>query len=484
MISAPNHQQLLNGSKLLLLLAVLFTYSSCGGSKKIKTTDVPVSNRDIIKSRTKKNQSTGKDEIITEVTGKMDTVQWKRDNSLPPMTSNPDEYNKKEEVEVVTAPKNTGKLDESLKLNSYKIAVLLPFSAQRYNSSSAIPGSVESVLDFYGGMKMAVDQLQHEDVNLSISVLDTQKSSDVTKSLLNRSELLNADVIIGPTKKKSVAAVRRFALDNKKVMISPIYPSGSLATNNPYFVQVSPSLVSHCQAITQHVRKTYNTDQVVLIAKQGSEAKRFKYFQEANRNVSDATEGGKFKEYPIQNDLADFDEINFEELILPAETTVFVIPSWDDEKFISNFLRMLSIAKGKNEVVVYGMPQWMDFSNVDIDYYRRLNVHVSSSSFIDKNSVGAKDFRRDFYIKYGKIPLDDAFKGYDVLLYTGRMLKKHGDKFQQYLDREEEQYNHTKFSFETVMKAKRSPEDYSINKFENKYVNILRFEDYQFKLAQ
>ncbi len=484
MISAPNHQQLLNGSKLLLFLLVALVFTSCDPTKKIKSTSNPTTNSEIIKSRTKKNQSTGKIEIVTEVTGKMDTINWKRDNSIPPITSNPEDYTKKEEVAEPTSPVNDGKLGESVQLGKYKIAVLLPFNAQKYNNTSSIPKSAQSVLDFYGGMKMAVDQLQYENVNISISVLDTQKSEDVTKSLLNRSELINADVIIGPTKKKTVSAVRKFALQNKKTMISPVYPSGTLATNNPFFVQVSPSLVSHCQAITQHVRKTYDAGQIVLIAKEGTETKRFKYFQSANKNIQGATEGGRFKEYPIQSDLADFDEINFDELILPAETTVFIIPSWSDEKFINNFLRMVSIAKGQNEVVVYGMPQWIDFNNVDFDYYRRLNVHVSSSTFIDKYSVGAKDFRRDFFNKYGSIPLDDAFKGYDILLYTGRMLKKHGNKFQQYLDKEEEQYNHTKFSFETVTKTKRAPEDYSINKFENKYVNILKFEDYQFKLAK
>ena len=485
MTSAPNHQLLLNGSKLLLFLLVALVFTSCDPTKKIKSTsNNPTTNSEIIKSRTKKNKTTGKIEVVTEVTGKMDTVNWRRDNSIPPITSNPEDYNKKDEVVEPTVTKSDGKLGESVQLGSYKIAVLLPFSAQKYNMGSAIPKSAQTVLDFYGGMKMAVDQLQHEDVNISISVLDTQNSEEVTKSLLNRSELINADVIIGPTKKKTVSAVRKFALKNKRTMISPVYPSGTLATNNPFFVQISPSLVSHCQSITQHVRKTYNSDQVILIAKEGTETKRFKYFQTANRNIQESTDGGRFKEYPIKSDLADFDEINFDELILPAETTVFIIPSWKDEKFINNFLRMVSIAKGQNEVVVYGMPQWIDFNNVDFDYYRRLNVHVSSSSFIDKNSIGAKDFRRDFFNKYGKVPLDDAFKGYDILLYTGRMLKKHGNKFQQYLDKEEDQYNHTKFSFETVTKTRRSPEDYSINKFENKYVNILKFEDYQFKLAK
>ncbi len=484
MISAPNHQQLLNGSKLLLFLLVALFFTSCDPTKKIKKSSDPTSKSEIIKSRTKKNKTTGKVEIVTEVTGRMDTVNWKRDNSIPPITSNPDDYIVKDDVPEPTTQINDGTIGESVQLGSYRVAVMLPFNAQKYNMGTSIPKSAQSVLDFYGGMKMAVDQLQHENVNISISVLDTQKSEDVTKSLLNRSELINADVIIGPTKKKTVSIVRKFALRNKRTMISPVYPSGTLATNNPFFVQVSPSLVSHCQAITQHVRKAYNADQVVLIAKGGgTEEKRFKYFQNENKNIQGATSGGRFKEYPIQSDLADFDEINFDELILPAETTVFIIPSWSDEKFINNFLRMVSIAKGQNEVVVYGMPQWMEFNNVDFDYFRRLNVHISSSSFIDKNSIGAKDFRRDFFNKYGKVPLDDAFKGYDILLYTGRMLKKHGDKFQQHLDVEEEQYNHTKFSFQTVTKTKRKPEDYDINKFENKYVNILKFEDYQFKLA-
>jgi hypothetical protein len=77
----------------------------------------------------------------------------------------------------------------------------------------------------------------------------------------------------------------------------------------------------------------------------------------------------------------------------------------------------------------------------------------------------------------------EAFVGYDVMLYFGRMMAKYGTYFQDRLDGEPADYLQT--TFDIVREVPLSAvleEDYSkTNLFENKHVHILKFEDYYFQ---
>ena len=95
-----------------------------------------------------------------------------------------------------------------------------------------------------------------------------------------------------------------------------------------------------------------------------------------------------------------------------------------------------------------------------------------------------KFFRSRFFDRFGAPPTDEAYIGYDIMLYMGRMIKKHGTKFQYALDRESARYLHTRFDINRVVTPTTTgAENLPIEQFENKYVNILEFQDYYFQLA-
>ncbi len=131
------------------------------------------------------------------------------------------------------------------------------------------------------------------------------------------------------------------------------------------------------------------------------------------------------------------------------------------------------------------MPQWKDYEKIDFDYYEKLNVHISSSVFVNPLDPDVRLFKQQYYDLYGSIPTEEAFVGYDVMLYFGRMLKQYGTKFQYALEGSEADALHTRFEFERVVRpgATTGIETSQIEQFENKYVNILKFENYQFQKA-
>ena len=149
------------------------------------------------------------------------------------------------------------------------------------------------------------------------------------------------------------------------------------------------------------------------------------------------------------------------------------------------FLRKLKTVKGAYAVEVYGMPQWENFDAIEPEYLISLNVHISSASYIDYTSEEVKAFQQKFYETTGTIPNEDGFNGYDVTLFTGKMLRRFGLSFPERLSSE----NFTGlqgdirmsriFSSGAVDDGRNQP-DY----LENTSVHILKFDKYGFVPAE
>ncbi|MEM1318830.1 MAG: ABC transporter substrate-binding protein [Bacteroidota bacterium] len=485
MTLVPNLLQRLNGNKLLLVaLVLLLSLSACDALKKVPRDDSTAKNEDKeleeIQGQKKYNPKTGKYEHTTEVTQEVDTVRWtvSTPEEYPPITSGTS-GNPGTNDPVVVAPGGE-------KLFSYNVAVLMPFLTNRFDPfNNRISDKSDLALSFYSGVKMAFDELSNEGVRLNVKVLDTKASEDEVRNILSSGKLQDAHMIIGPVTKANLKLVAEYARQNFKTIISPLSPNTTITTNNPFYLQASPSLKSHCDAITRHVKERYTTDQVMLVCRnKKAEIDRLKYFQDANHLFDGSDTSPRFEELIITDQTADFNEMDVTPYIKGGDTTtVFVVPSWSNESFIYSFLRKISIAQGDNKVIVYGMPQWMKFKRISYDYYEQLNVHISSSSYINEEDQAVVQFRQNFFNRYGAAPEVDAYVGYDLMRYMGRMIVKHGTKFQEAIDREQAQYLHTRYAFEPIAQEGTIAEQPVIERYENRYVNILEFKDYFFQLA-
>ncbi|MEM9824283.1 MAG: ABC transporter substrate-binding protein [Bacteroidota bacterium] len=478
----------MNGSKLLsFLLLFLLLAASCDSLKKAQRTDhSDSSNKDKteleeIQGKKVFNPQTGKFEEVTVVGGTMDTIEW---TDVPVEEKPPIISDGSGDSGIRTGGGTI--TDPGGQLASYDVAVLLPFLGNKFREfENSIDDKSDLALNYYAGTKLAFDDLSSEGIQLNVSVFDTEASENKTRNLLKRSELMKAHLILGPVRRNNLKLAANFAKQNKKVLVSPLSPSTAVTTDNPYYIQVSPSLQSHCEAITRHVLDNHAAENVVLVCRNKSaEVTRLKYFQEANIAINGSSSVERLTEFVIPDQSVDLNETDLTPYIQDGKTTVFIVPSFSNQSFIYSLMRKISVAKRQNKVVVYGMPQWMKFERAGLDYFESLNVHVSSASSIDLDDPNVLTFRQRFFDRYGMIPSVDAYVGYDVMMYFGRMIKKHGTAFNQVIDSEPKHQLHTYFSFEPVAPQSVNVENYSaIDRYENKRVNILVFKDYYFQVA-
>jgi len=335
---------------------------------------------------------------------------------------------------------------------------------------------------------MALQELgQDNKVSLEVSVMDTEGSPQRVQNLLgSRVEMTNANVIIGPYRRENIRLVADFAKQQGALHISPYSAATNLTSENANFVQVSPSLETHCENLLQHARNEFEPEEIVLVARNiPIEKKCIATLQKEHFNILETSYADSLATLIAPQDPTDFLEMDISSYFEAEEKLAFIVPSWADESFIYSFLRKIDLERDDEtqQVVVYGLPQWMNFENIDFEYYEKLNVRVSSNSFVDKADERVKTFQRNYYDKYGKIPEDEAFLGYDLILYLGQMLAEYGTGFME-VPKEQQMIDlmHAKFNFQPVLQnSPNSVELNLIDRYENKYVNILEFNNYAFE---
>jgi Periplasmic binding protein len=481
-------------NQIIIFITVAIFIAACGAPKPIRK-PIPTETLPEIESKIVFNPKTNKYDTLY-VNTKVDTVRWKPapPKTTPPIgtstkpTSKPDnkpdknkptvpvDYGKKPTTTVtdVKAPKN------SVFRSVYNITYALPFYTDKFSElDKEIFEKSDWALNFYAGAKLALDTLEKEGIVLKINVLDTKANENEMAIVLAAKETQKADVIIGAETRKNVETTAAWAKQNDKIFISPYNPSADIVFDNKQFVQLNPSLQTYCEAIMQNALKTKKPDQITVIVRdKANEREALQYLQQANQKAGNAV---RLREI-IVDEKAGLVAIDVKSNIRAGVENAFIVPIWNNETFIYSLLKKIENAKGKNNVTVYGMPQWANFQVNGYDAFEALQAHIPMATFIDSDATAVKSFKKAFFYKYDTAPDDEAYRGYDITLYTGRMLQKYGTKFNEIMDQLPYQGVETNFNFQ---KEKSLQADFerldTYDRWANKYLSILKFENGFFK---
>jgi hypothetical protein len=149
-----------------------------------------------------------------------------------------------------------------------------------------------------------------------------------------------------------------------------------------------------------------------------------------------------------------------------------VVPS-RDQSFVSKLTSGLYDRQEEYNVIVFGLPVWKNFYNIDGNKLHQQKVHISSPSYIDHGSAAVVGFVKKFHKRYYDYPSQYAFQGFDLTYFMMNMLKSYGYNYQSYLPEANIPTLQTNYSFQPTPGGG----------YENQKVYILKYEDYELKLA-
>ena len=356
------------------------------------------------------------------------------------------------------------------KKDVYNIAFMLPLYLDKNDTIDTFNEIQEDVniykksiygLDFYSGAKIAIDSLHKAGMNVNIHVYDTKNDIQETFDLVSREEFNQMDLVIGPFYSKNFKIASEILSRRNIPTISPLSTKGNLLENIPNAFQVIPSLKKQITYLSDFIAKNYSDKNITLVRRNNQDEQKYAQWMTSSLNQDSLN---YFKEIVVDKPV--IDSIHHE-LDSMAETNIFLIPSVEKD-FVTDILTKLNATRDSN-FIVFGMPEWFTFKDLDLDYLMDLNVHLPNTGFISYD-----DSLTDYFVKkYQESTSSDpsqrfAFSGFDISYYFLSILYDKGG-ISPDMDMKPAEMLHLNFDFNYNRNRK--------NGSRNQFVQIITYKD-------
>jgi LysM repeat protein len=310
-------------------------------------------------------------------------------------------------------------------------------------------------LEFLEGSLLAIDALTNSDIELEIHVFDTKKSMYHTRLILERPEMSEMDLIIGPFYAYNLELVSAFSKENRIPLVTPFHSNDSLLKDNPYLFQPNPSYKVEYQHNAEYIGRSYNSNLIFVHNGDSSQAERLNYYKEAVFN--------EIKKY------SSFESVLFKEVIIkdgntedlkhafnPDYKNVLILPA-TDEAFASQVASIAYYQLDSFDIEIFGSSYWVGFDDIEISYIHALQLRISHTHWYDYHDPKFLAFLAMYRKSYIREPAFFTRKGcsfgivgYDLSMYFLSALKKYGPRFLLHMDNFQIDQTICEFDFQRI----------------------------------
>ena len=144
---------------------------------------------------------------------------------------------------------------------TYRIAYMLPFSAEEDKNST----NIDRFIEFYRGSLLAMEKIKEQGISLEVYTFDTQLGTAKINDILKNGIPKTVDMIIGPAYPEQVAIVADYAKKNNVIQIVPFTSQISNSDRFALQYQFNPSSVDLDKAIINNILDKHRTDNVFIV---------------------------------------------------------------------------------------------------------------------------------------------------------------------------------------------------------------------------
>jgi len=313
---------------------------------------------------------------------------------------------------------------------TYKVALILPFKGNNAASSKI-------ATEFYYGFKVAVDSLASKmKVGVKLYVMNSSAASDsdVVEEKYDFDKLKGMDLIVGPLYSANIKPVAQFAKENKIPIVSPFTKATALIEENPYVFKTTPSDYALAKRTLEYFNTTYPGCNYILV---NTNSRRDSLLHVAYSQALDDMN---------INDTNRVHKINTK---TASPSSYFkggkqnvVIYLNSKEVTVKAFITGFNKAHKGNNISMVGTEGWLEFNNVEADYYMNLNLHIPVATYADYTDSTQYDyFIRKYQYTVKADPTDYSFKGYKIGSDFMRKFFTYGNHVCDCIDKYKEEEN-------------------------------------------
>jgi hypothetical protein len=353
----------------------------------------------------------------------------------------------------------------------YQLAIFSPLfldsafdETTTYRYGKAFPKFLNPGLEFYEGAELAIDSLISEGVKLDVHIYDSRSISESLDATVKSPEFDSIDLVIGHVNAKEARLLANAVAKKNIPFINATYPNDAGVTNNPNYIILNSTLLTHCSAMYKFIQKNYALSPVVVFRKKGAQEDRLKgYFDDITKNTSAVPL--KIK-YVVLDDL--FTPENLKEHLNEDGSTVCIAGSLD-VNFGELLTSQLASLYEQYPTVLFGMPTWWDVTDFTKPEFKGVEVFYTTPFYIsDSNKLFANilsDYKSRFYSR----PTDMFFRGFETVYHFAHLLQLSGRNIGSSLSDKRFKI-FTDFDVQPVL----NPKTNTLDNFENKKIYFIK----------
>lgn len=343
-----------------------------------------------------------------------------------------------EEADVVNLERRITNYDTK------NIVVMLPFNKNKIIATDTSSNTAQRIkrdkvmqtsLDFYSGVLMAVDSAQAQGISSKVTFLDTQGQPGQVNMLLNSHNFNDVDAVIGPLLQSTVETAAR-GLESRNIpVISPLTNKEVGSVDN--FVQTRPSDEMLAEAMISYIADNSEGKNLVIIADESAAENRRRLLSVfPSAKVVTPRVGGNVSQAEIA---AALDKSRPNWVILESSKIGVLSNATSYLNSIADPYKITLLTTDRNSS--------FDTDNISNRHLGKLNFHYPS---VDRayDNIRHKNFIKKYEEKYGVVPNKFAVRGFDVTYDVLLRLASAPDLFASINEEGTTQYVENKFDFD------------------------------------
>ena len=256
-------------------------------------------------------------------------------------------------------------------------------------------------LAFYQGLKLALDSLANQGLDIKLDVADEELEGD---SIAPMKPWTEVEMILSKQGKV-------FFFTGKK--------------NGAARIEFNAPMREHLAAMSSYLFQVPGKKNLLLLHRNKPQEKKILEVWKDELHVAG------FDTIPelVRTDLTGFP---LEGKLKKGMINYILVPS-ADQSFVANALNRIQVLADAYTVVVVGLPNWMNFGSIDAELFQKVQLLYTSEKFVDYQRSDLMWFRKLYQERYFTDPHDFAYRGFDAGIFWGTLLLKYPNDFDLHL---------------------------------------------------
>ncbi len=356
----------------------------------------------------------------------------------------------------------------------FQVALMLPFtldqrSLDQLRDQNPLKNNRPLVsLGLYEGVLMALDSLKKHNPGFDLFVYDTRNSAEEVRRITAKPEFRQTDLIIGPLFELELQEATSYARQEGIPIVSPLRKATG-QQRHPSFFAINPGEEDLLKLLGNELDRTERRSKILVIRQENEDDARLSLAFRSG--VSDSSRRAQVLEIITNYRLS-----GIESHFSSVQPNILVVPS-RDEVFVNALCRRLAGLRYTYNIQVYGLEDWREFGSITPDNFEKINLRFPVSYWPGIKPGFSSSFDLAYRERYHSPPSEYVFRGYDLMLYFGRLLQVNGRKWPD-PDKLPTRFAgmNDQFRFLAIPAATPSEPDH----LSNRVLHIVRYQDNEF----